>query len=101
MSDSHSFVACLAPQCGKYFSIEDCEATLASQDKIDCPYCSAPMCLNCSRPWAIHLRDGCTEARAEEEADTMTKLKELGMKQCPGCNSSVQKHGGCSRMTCL
>jgi hypothetical protein len=103
LSSSPNFIACLSSECGKYFSIEDCQgktrrATKSSAGhKIACPYCDYALCLTCNRPWHT---GGCDKAKKDEDAKSLAEIKKIGAKPCPKCGVNIDKDGGCDHMTC-
>lgn len=120
LSASPNFIACLNPECGEYFSIEDCsngtndtatpnkttkgkgkakaEAKHAPKKLITCPYCGDGLCITCKRPW--HAKTDCSKVKEAEDAASLAQIQALGAKQCPQCGVNIEKRGGCDHMTC-
>lgn len=98
-STDPTYITCLFPDCGKYFSTDDCKPSKRKQ-KIECPYCHTAMCLTCIRPWDAHGRGGCKTVKQKEEEETAAVIKQIGANPCPKCGLNIQKHGGCDHMTC-
>ncbi|KAH4102806.1 hypothetical protein HBH46_119550 [Parastagonospora nodorum] len=99
LSASPTFIACLSPMCGKYFSTDTCIPTSRStKQQISCPYCASSLYLTCNRPW--HPRTGCNSAAAAEDASSLAQIKSMGAKPCPQCGVNIEKSGGCDHMTC-
>lgn len=102
-----SYIACLNPQCGIYFSIEHCGSKHKSKskskqkkediDKAACPYCEHKLCLPCNRPWHS---GSCNSAKRREDKQSEQAIKKLGAKQCPKCGINIEKQGGCDHMNC-
>ncbi|KAF2438869.1 hypothetical protein P171DRAFT_436762 [Karstenula rhodostoma CBS 690.94] len=106
LSNSENYVPCLNPNCGRYFSVEDCQAKSSesrSKNKADrshpitCPYCEEDMCLDCMRPW--HRSTSCDKAKIAEEEQSLQVIKNIS-KPCPKCGANIQKNGGCNHMKC-
>ncbi|KAF3038119.1 hypothetical protein E8E12_005248 [Didymella heteroderae] len=107
-----SYVACLNPKCGIYFSAEACGSkhkassskTKSKQkekkvdvDKAACPYCEHELCLSCIRPWHS---GSCDSAKRREDRQSEKAIKKLGAKPCPKCGVNIEKQGGCDHMNC-
>ncbi|KAJ4337619.1 hypothetical protein N0V87_004575 [Didymella glomerata] len=107
-----SYVACLNPKCGIYFSAEDCgskdkapssnsksrsKQKDTSIDKAACPHCEHELCLSCNRP----LHSGsCDSVKRREDKQSEKAIKKLGAKPCPKCGVNIEKQGGCDHMNC-
>lgn len=99
-----SYVACLNPGCGVYFSAEDCgtkskvkSENEADLDKAACPYCAHELCLSCNRLWHA---GSCNSAKQREDQQSEATIKQLGAKPCPQCGVNIEKRGGCDHMNC-
>ncbi|KZM19425.1 uncharacterized protein EKO05_0003094 [Ascochyta rabiei] len=115
-----SYIACLNPKCGVYFSIENCGSkrqisstkpkpkskskSNAKQkqkqedtDKTACPHCDHAACLSCNRPWHS---GSCDSAKKREDKQSENAIKKLGAKPCPKCGVNIEKQGGCDHMNC-
>ncbi|KAF2790040.1 hypothetical protein K505DRAFT_194700, partial [Melanomma pulvis-pyrius CBS 109.77] len=97
---SESFIACLNPVCGQYFSVEGCGSKKAEgqKKKIACPYCKYELCIDCNRPW--HGKSNCDNNKKVEDEKSEEAIKSLGAKPCPMCGIKIEKAGGCSHMRC-
>ncbi|KAJ4379148.1 hypothetical protein N0V86_005191 [Didymella sp. IMI 355093] len=107
-----SYVACLNPKCGIYFSAEDCgtkhkassNGSKSKQEeketdivKTACPYCDYEFCLSCNRPWHS---GSCSSVKRREDRQSEKTIKRLGAKPCPKCGVNIEKQGGCDHMNC-
>ncbi|XPS76448.1 hypothetical protein M3J09_008500 [Ascochyta lentis] len=115
-----SYMACLNPKCGIYFSTENCndehqtsitksksqskttqkqkqKHTQEPPTKAACPYCTHESCLSCNRPWHP---GSCNSAKKLEDEESVAAIKKLGAKPCPKCGVNIEKQGGCDHMNC-
>jgi hypothetical protein len=107
-----SYVACLNPKCGIYFSAEDCGSKHKAPssnskskskqkdtniDKAACPHCEHELCLSCNRPWHS---GSCDSVKKREDKQSEKAIKKLGAKPCPKCGVNIEKQGGCDHMNC-
>ncbi|KAJ4358942.1 hypothetical protein N0V95_002648 [Ascochyta clinopodiicola] len=113
-----SYITCLNPKCGIYFSIENCRSkqqipsakskpkSKAKQNqkekqedpnKAACPHCDHATCLSCNRPWHS---GSCNSAKKLEDKQSENAIKKLGAKSCPNCGVNIEKQGGCDHMNC-
>lgn len=112
LAEDASYVACLSPRCGLYFSIEGCgskrratgskpgsASSPKNTDSIQavCPYCEYTFCLSCNRPGHS---GSCDDAKRREDNLSENTIKKLGAKPCPHCKVNIEKRGGCDHMTC-
>ncbi|KAL1793555.1 hypothetical protein ACET3X_008537 [Alternaria dauci] len=100
LSMGESYVACLSPDCGLYFSADDCKNKKSGMQLVACPYCDYEICLECNRPGKSHGKGSCDQAKKEEEELCMSVVKEMGAKPCPSCGLNLQKKGGCDHVKC-
>ncbi|KAF1839031.1 hypothetical protein BDW02DRAFT_618103 [Decorospora gaudefroyi] len=100
LTAGENYIACLSPDCGLYFSIEDCKRNTRVKQIVACPYCEYETCLTCDRPGKSHGKGSCDKAKQAEEAETDLTLKIMGVKPCPECGINIKKEGGCDHMTC-
>jgi ariadne-1 len=87
---------CPAPDCGKAVY---CPETVT--DSVQCS-CGAKFCFKCNRE--SHVPASCEQVAAwqkkeKDESETATWLT-ANTKDCPKCNRSIEKNGGCNHMTC-
>ncbi|KAJ4987456.1 E3 ubiquitin-protein ligase dbl4 [Stagonosporopsis vannaccii] len=106
-----SYIACLNPECGTYFSVEGCgkhktsntkdkpkaEGRKKGSDKATCPYCNHDLCLSCTRPWHS---GSCNSIKRREDKESEKVIKNMGAKPCPKCGINIEKQGGCDHMRC-
>ncbi|EGG16325.1 hypothetical protein DFA_09355 [Cavenderia fasciculata] len=90
---------CPTPGCE---SIVTSDSSDASLDIVQCSQCLFRFCLKCHRE--SHLPCTCEqmalwEQKCRDESET-THWKSVNCKQCPKCQSSIEKNGGCNHMTC-
>ncbi|KAF1947055.1 hypothetical protein EJ02DRAFT_172583 [Clathrospora elynae] len=100
LSAGESYVACLSPNCGLYFSAEECKDSKRGKQQVACPHCDYELCLTCNRPWKSHGKGGCNKAKKAEDKASEKTVKSIGAKPCPKCGVNIEKNGGCDHMTC-
>ncbi|KAL7916172.1 hypothetical protein GGI35DRAFT_24230 [Trichoderma velutinum] len=92
----HEFRYCPTPDCGYIY-----RATSESESRIqNCSNCLRPTCSACH---TLHAGMSCAEHRylTSEGYQESKKLKEdLGIKDCPMCNTPLEKISGCNHITC-
>jgi ariadne-1 len=87
---------CPAPDCGRAVY---CPETVT--DTVTCQ-CGTKFCFKCGRE--DHVPCSCEELqkwlkKERDESETATWLT-ANTKDCPKCNRSIEKNGGCNHMTC-
>lgn len=87
------------------FKIKDkVKAMLMPQPDIcACHACGAKACVACDRPW--HEGETCEAYRARikgraSEEDATLEVIRARTKECPECQRSIEKNGGCAHMMC-
>jgi hypothetical protein len=90
---------CPTPDCGYVYRCSPSSASAVPS--YTCPNCFEPLCTSC------HARHGgytCAEYKdiASGGLEALEKLKkELNIKDCPNCKTSMEKIAGCNHMTCV
>lgn len=115
LAADETYITCLNPKCGDYFSIEHCGSkdkktssdtnskSKSTQEennkpeKVACPYCEHQFCLSCNCPWHS---SSCDSVKKREDKQSEDAIKKLGAKPCPGCGANIEKRGGCDHMNC-
>ncbi|KAF2999280.1 hypothetical protein E8E13_003947 [Curvularia kusanoi] len=111
LSADRSYIACLNPECGLYYSVEGCNKRFKinvgkgkskfkmddKSDKLVCPHCDHELCMSCNRPWHS---GSCDSAKKREDKQSVQAIKDIGAKPCPKCGVNIDKQGGCDHMTC-
>jgi len=87
---------CPAPDCGRAVYCPE-----SVSDTVQCT-CGAKFCFKCNKE--SHVPASCKEVVAwakkeKDESETATWLT-ANTKDCPKCNRSIEKNGGCNHMTC-
>ncbi|XP_059291627.1 E3 ubiquitin-protein ligase RSL1-like [Lycium ferocissimum] len=90
---------CPNKRCSKFLILHPVEGIIMNI----CPWCKGPFCTQCRVPW--HTGRNCDEFQKEEkdrENDIRVKLlaEDRKWKNCPHCNSLVEKVDGCMHITC-
>ncbi|KAG2382024.1 hypothetical protein C9374_005816 [Naegleria lovaniensis] len=88
---------CPTPNCGRAVF---CPETTV--DAVQCGHCNQKFCFKCS--CEAHVPASCAHLKAwkkkeQDESETATWLT-ANTKDCPKCNRSIEKNGGCNHMTC-
>lgn len=86
----------------------ECKNIVSVQDNkvrhVQCPACAKSFCFQCKVDW--HSDTTCEKyqewARENGQAEALTfqLLNRMDAKQCPKCNSWIEKNMGCDHMTC-
>ncbi|ORY03465.1 hypothetical protein BCR34DRAFT_634981 [Clohesyomyces aquaticus] len=122
LRSDENFITCLHPDCGAYFSIEDCASQIkgepeagkhakgkgsqraddvkirkqAAHPLMVCPVCDFQMCGECNRP--AHKGKSCDAVKEKENQESEKAMTKLGTKPCPKCGVRIEKTGGCNHM---
>ncbi|XP_055349032.1 E3 ubiquitin-protein ligase ARIH2-like [Paramacrobiotus metropolitanus] len=77
-------------------------AAAPDSKRVVCPHCRATFCFACGSEY--HLPCDCRTIRqwwkkAMEDSETMSYMSSF-TKDCPQCDSSIEKSGGCNHMIC-
>jgi len=91
-----SFHYCPTPDCGYIYR---CTSD-SNPPAYTCPNCFEPLCTSCH---ARHGNHTCAEYEDIKSGgyEALEKLKkELNIKDCPRCKTSMEKTEGCNHMTC-
>merc|ERR1712176_614007 len=72
---------------------------------LECPKCQKQFCFNCgTEEWHQGVTCNAFKKWKEENGKADVKfdewVKSQNAKQCPQCNSFIEKNGGCDHMTC-
>ncbi len=98
------FRYCPTPDCGHVYRPAPTTTTPSSETTtppFTCPTCLHQTCTTCHTPShkGFTCAEQCDLASGGYEALARAK-KALGIKDCPGCGTSIEKTEGCNHMTC-
>uniref|UniRef100_A0A914H3W7 RBR-type E3 ubiquitin transferase n=1 Tax=Globodera rostochiensis TaxID=31243 RepID=A0A914H3W7_GLORO len=87
---------CPAPECGRAVKVPHAEPR-----KVSCK-CGFMFCFGCSQQW--HEPIGCEKLKTwlkkcSDDSETSNWLN-ANTKDCPQCQVTIEKDGGCNHMTC-
>ncbi|KAK4233421.1 hypothetical protein C8A03DRAFT_48030 [Achaetomium macrosporum] len=88
---------CPTPDCGHIYRPH---REWASAREMLCPGCLVTLCTACH---AAHPNHSCADYQdvSSGRREAVERLKaELGIKDCPGCRTAIEKTFGCNHMTC-
>lgn len=97
----HELRHCPTADCGQiYRAAMTATSTTAAAALFTCPACLAPVCRSCH---VVHEGISCAEHRDRASGGYVAlqlAKKDLGIKDCPGCGTLIEKSDGCNHMTC-
>lgn len=89
----NAFRLCRTPDCDQIYRVS------ATQGTFTCTRCFEPTCTKCNEGHSPGV--SCDEHfRAGDQQVLEDAKKELGIKDCPKCKTSIEKTEGCNHMTC-
>ncbi|KAH7123240.1 hypothetical protein B0J13DRAFT_151848 [Dactylonectria estremocensis] len=92
------FRYCSTPDCSQIYRVISGAAAIPTT--FTCGKCLASMCRSCH---VSHAGKTCAEQKGDESGghEALARVKkELGIKDCPECGTSIEKTEGCNHMAC-
>ncbi|KAF5972904.1 hypothetical protein FBULB1_8525 [Fusarium bulbicola] len=89
---------CPTPECTQVYRIAQPETSVPPI--FTCAKCMTATCTSCH---ASHPRRTCAQYKGDESggmAELLKAKEELGFKDCPKCNTHIQKDAGCNHINC-
>ncbi|PNP82850.1 hypothetical protein FNYG_04081 [Fusarium nygamai] len=89
---------CATPACTQVYRIAQPETSVPPI--FTCAKCMTATCTSCH---VSHPRKTCAEYKGNESggmAELLKAKEELGFKDCPKCNTHIQKDEGCNHINC-
>ncbi|KAF5971442.1 hypothetical protein FCOIX_9863 [Fusarium coicis] len=89
---------CPTPECTQVYRIAQPETSIPAI--FTCTKCMTATCTSCH---VSHPRKTCAEYKGNESggmAELLKAKEELGFKDCPKCNTHIQKDEGCNHIHC-
>ncbi|PAV90167.1 hypothetical protein WR25_02617 [Diploscapter pachys] len=88
---------CPMPNCGRAIKVQQFEAR-----PVMCKSCSQRFCFRCAHEW--HAPVNCRllklwMKKCQDDSETSNWIN-ANTKDCPKCNVTIEKNGGCNHMTC-
>jgi len=88
---------CRTPNCSYVYIYESVKCDEKNPQTHNCPECKKQYCAGCLNAHSSNM--SCNEAMKRENHDNVEWMNQ-NTKQCPKCNTHIEKNNGCASMTC-
>jgi ariadne-1 len=88
---------CPTPGCQSAITFDQSSSTSDSAI-VQCNYCGNQFCFKCHNE--AHAPATCEQMKLWAKESEVFNWRTINCRECPKCNVSVEKNGGCNHMTC-
>lgn len=88
---------CPTPGCQSAITFDQSNSSSDSAI-VQCNYCGNQFCFKCHNE--AHAPATCEQVKLWKKESEVFNWRTINCRECPKCNVSVEKNGGCNHMTC-
>jgi len=88
---------CPTPGCQSAITFDQSSST-SDSTIVQCNYCGNQFCFKCHNE--AHAPATCEQVKLWVKEAEVFNWRTINCRECPKCNVSVEKNGGCNHMTC-